>query len=546
MKTHVYKGVVISMIIVCISVALYGIVSSSKNSIPRSDDSQIITITNAEIKQGDEWVPITLPGYIDLHGRETIRCKLDYSFENGATPSFIMQANHSFLDVSLDGKTIYHVDPQPKSFGNYFVNTKLPSQVQGKYLEIGMSAPENSLHRIQLPELFIADEAVFLKQQLENDALSIVLNGLLFVVGSIMLALAFTNRKKPNFRKLLLQGLATLNLTVYFICETYTVVFLSTNSRLIYYSDMLSFSMIGTLLVLLFSCDFDDRYKKIFHMAAWVGIANTLLQLILSLTGVIELRMALPYTHILQVVSIVAVILCSVDSFRRHKKIESMFLLSVIIIGGLSDIVIFAAERNHSHNVFFLKIGILIYLSQQLYVYIKRFIQTIEENTRENYYRHLALWDTLTGCQSRISYEIDKREYKKSDVSTIFAFDINYLKRLNDIYGHVEGDNLLRTFGTLLILVFSEFGKCYRIGGDEFVVLCNNLQDRYEHDLIEKLNLEIDELNSNGSQKRPISYAVGICSTKETDGDFERASLLADKQMYENKQIMKSSVSAEL
>ena len=125
-------------------------------------------------------------------------------------------------------------------------------------------------------------------------------------------------------------------------------------------------------------------------------------------------------------------------------------------------------------------------------------------------------------------------------------FDINYLKRLNDIYGHVEGDNLLRTFGTLLILVFSEFGKCYRIGGDEFVVLCNNLQDRYEHDLIEKLNLEIDELNSNGSQKRPISYAVGICSTKETDGDFERASLLADKQMYENKQIMKSSVSAEL
>ncbi|MEG0688024.1 MAG: GGDEF domain-containing protein, partial [Hungatella sp.] len=222
------------------------------------------------------------------------------------------------------------------------------------------------------------------------------------------------------------------------------------------------------------------------------------------------------------------------------RNTKTIFCFSVIIIGGLMDMLLFTAERNRYHNVFFLNLGILVYMAQQSYLYLERFIEQIESITRENYYKNLAFQDVLTGCYSRLAYEIDKSKCPKSEVWTAFSFDINDLKKMNDLHGHAEGDRLLHTFGTLLILVFGNYGKCYRIGGDEFVVFCRNLSDPDCEELLLRLTKETAHLNGIQSQKLPISYAVGTYSTKDTKGDFEKAIFLSDEQMYENKKQIKS------
>ncbi|MEG0566661.1 MAG: diguanylate cyclase, partial [Hungatella sp.] len=285
------------------------------------------------------------------------------------------------------------------------------------------------------------------------------------MVGLAMLLLSLVNRKSIHFQKMMLQGITALNLSVYFMCETYSVLLLFPYSKIIYYLDMLTFSMVGTCFILIFAWELSSKYKKVLYTVAWLGIINTLLQLILGLTGFIELRLTLRYTHILQAVAAVITIGCLIDEYRRTRNTKTIFCFSVIIIGGLMDMLLFTAERNRYHNVFFLNLGILVYMAQQSYLYLERFIEQIESITRENYYKNLAFQDVLTGCYSRLAYEIDKSKCPKSEVWTAFSFDINDLKKMNDLHGHAEGDRLLHTFGTLLILVFGNYGKCYRIGG---------------------------------------------------------------------------------
>ena len=51
------------------------------------------------------------------------------------------------------------------------------------------------------------------------------------------------------------------------------------------------------------------------------------------------------------------------------------------------------------------------------------------------------------------------------------SIDLNGLKRVNDTYGHVAGDELIRAAADCMKNSFNEYGKIYRIGGDEFAVI---------------------------------------------------------------------------
>ena len=55
--------------------------------------------------------------------------------------------------------------------------------------------------------------------------------------------------------------------------------------------------------------------------------------------------------------------------------------------------------------------------------------------------------------------------------------DVDYFKQVNDTYGHIVGDKVLKTFGHLLARQFREHDIAGRIGGDEFMVLIRNINN---------------------------------------------------------------------
>ena len=80
-------------------------------------------------------------------------------------------------------------------------------------------------------------------------------------------------------------------------------------------------------------------------------------------------------------------------------------------------------------------------------------------------YRH----DGLTGLRNRRALEEDV-EKVIGDHVTAYMIDINYFKEINDVYGHSVGDMVLRSTARWLKSTFRE-DRCYRYGGDEFLIL---------------------------------------------------------------------------
>ena len=85
---------------------------------------------------------------------------------------------------------------------------------------------------------------------------------------------------------------------------------------------------------------------------------------------------------------------------------------------------------------------------------------------------HIAAQDPLTGLSNRrvVERHIETR-IRSAQVFSVISLDLNGFKKLNDTYGHLAGDDLLKQFATELRTLFRSHDVVGRVGGDEFIVL---------------------------------------------------------------------------
>ena len=131
---------------------------------------------------------------------------------------------------------------------------------------------------------------------------------------------------------------------------------------------------------------------------------------------------------------------------------------------------------------------------------------------------------------------------RKIDRTWVAVVDIDDVKRVNDTYGHEEGNIYLQGAAELMAKVFGR--DClYRIGGDEFVqILEGKAQDGVE-DRIRTFNEEVKKLQADDSLKpwEKVSAAVGIAKyDKGRDATAEETFRRADEAMYREKVAMKA------
>ncbi len=148
--------------------------------------------------------------------------------------------------------------------------------------------------------------------------------------------------------------------------------------------------------------------------------------------------------------------------------------------------------------------------------------------------RELSYKDQLTGLGNRRSYENELDVLRKTkDLLSVIAFDINNLKRNNDIFGHKAGDEMIKATADCIYKVFNDVGNCFRIGGDEFVVIMHEQISRCQAFL-----KDFDLLISNwkGELVEELSVSYGYASSDSNPQmDINSLVTLADKNMYNNK-----------
>jgi diguanylate cyclase (GGDEF)-like protein len=159
----------------------------------------------------------------------------------------------------------------------------------------------------------------------------------------------------------------------------------------------------------------------------------------------------------------------------------------------------------------------------------------------------LAHRDSLTELRNTTSYkgwitELD-RKIKDGDTSFgVAVFDINYLKEVNDTYGHSLGNELIVTVAHLISDTFKR-SPVFRIGGDEFVVILQNRDLANQEALFASLNAACETTCVDKDSVRfPISVARGYAEfDAERDALFSDVFERADEEMYKNKRMMKAS-----
>lgn len=152
----------------------------------------------------------------------------------------------------------------------------------------------------------------------------------------------------------------------------------------------------------------------------------------------------------------------------------------------------------------------------------------------------LSITDTLTGAFNRRSaYKILARHIeiarREKSSFTICYMDIDGLKTVNDTYGHVMGDTMIKTVADFIKNNIRASDFLFRMGGDEFLILLPKIKIQDFSNLIARIKIKLDQQKI---MDIPIDFSFGFCEFSGEENAILGCETLinkADANMYEEK-----------
>lgn len=151
---------------------------------------------------------------------------------------------------------------------------------------------------------------------------------------------------------------------------------------------------------------------------------------------------------------------------------------------------------------------------------------------RRNHVRRLeelCFEDQLTGIGNRHAVHDYFETMKPEDSIGILYCDVMGLKKMNDSKGHQAGDQLLIRASECLQRVFGEY-KLFRVGGDEFLALCEGIEEQELQERMRRLQQEM--------QEHDAPMALGHVWSADNREQIDKLLTLADNKMYEDKRML--------
>ena len=211
------------------------------------------------------------------------------------------------------------------------------------------------------------------------------------------------------------------------------------------------------------------------------------------------------------------------DLYTLHKSqdIQSLFIVPLHINGLLAGFIGVDNPRNSQHD---------LTLLHSLAYFIDN---TISKTRMADELRTLGLRDPLTGLGNRNAYLIACKSFAEAPspkVGVVFI-DLNGLKHINDTYGHEKGDEFIEGMSRIFARHFRS-SDIFRIGGDEFVFVCNNIRE-------DIFLLKLKSMRKECEAAYPGGLALG-CLWKDSVTDLDELIQQADERMYQEKKRIKA------
>ena len=297
----------------------------------------------------------------------------------------------------------------------------------------------------------------------------------------------------------------------------------------------LSLSFVPLLKILSKFCD--TKYISFARKSSSVILFLCLVVAALDFTKILHLEESLPFIFIIAFLGFITTIFLSVNIVFNRYCMTSLIYGLVILVVSISygafalspDIVV---------------LGILLFSISAFTSVFKEFTKDYKESVLEYVQDKMLYTDILTTLGNRQAFEkqIKHDDVNISDFKSYWAIsiDVNNLKYINNNFGHIQGDKVIQNVADTIDSAFRSVGNCYRIGGDEFIILLKN----QTKDGIEKYIELFHSLVSSYNQINDIEISVAIGYDFYKFGyDKSLYDLIArtDSLMCHNKKVVKAT-----
>lgn len=228
----------------------------------------------------------------------------------------------------------------------------------------------------------------------------------------------------------------------------------------------------------------------------------------------------------------------TIDVVRQISLITIPFMITLFvlsffmlkrIVNPIRDLASYASQINENHA------GNAPYIPEKYFelVDLKKAILIAVEHYQKkvDYAENKSNLDPLTEVYNRRALEKTVQDLENY---SIILFDIDNFKDVNDSYGHQIGDKVLIFLTQRVKSVIRDYDTCFRLGGDEFLIILPNTDINDAKEIAERLKNKLKDTISPCGET--ISISMGIGSFPELADSFSELYKITDQALYQSKQ----------
>lgn len=507
-----------------------------------SEDWKVITPKGEQI--------VTLPTNIQAKAGEKIVFSLILEEQPMMCNTILFHSGHQYIKVYLDDTLIMEYGynqktPVKMSPGSPWHIVRLPDNWEGKELAIETIAYYDASAGY-MEEVYLGTKSALVFKVYNEGKLSLFLIIPVLLTGIVMFVMSFFFHEKIAVRKLKYLGITAIVSSVWIFLESRVTQLVTGKLLLCMNLVFILFALIPVLFIyylMSFKIFNKSKYMRTLFV---ISVINYLAIQILRVFGIVDYLYTVPWVHVILIALIAGIIGIYINEKIKKRKLDEeskqiLFAVLVLAVFALIDVSRFYMMWVQAEAITFSKVGLFCFVLILGYSAVKQEAKENMNRIEQHMLQKLAYTDMLTGISNRTAFEECMEKYRKNlkNIKPILMItDMNGLKHINDTYGHVIGDNAIIIMAQALMKFFGKRAECFRIGGDEFCVITNEIEE-------DEFTLLVNQYKEYMQEQKIvsdcyISIACGIfkCMEEGIDSGF----VAADKKMYECKASIKREI----
>lgn len=518
----------------------------NSNSIEKKYHITIYDMTNGWVTPDGEVVSLDQPPQGDL--------VLTHSLEgmDKDNKRFCMTSTDTHIRAVFDSKQTYQYIPKlssllGESYGMYIHMIVIPPNAEEVTLYL------HSIYEFKpvcVGNLAIEDAGMFMGDLYHENLPGFVFCLLIVLFGALMLVIGFIEYGAGNRDALQFFSLGTfvVLIGVWSSNDTLILQIFTQRPELIRFIIYLCIIFVPYPPVSFIANITNRKDTALRYVMLFLVMLNFIVTMALSLLELSDIRRMLCFSHANVIIAIVILVYLLATAVR-HREIDKRMLnmiligMGAVIVGALLDIIRFQLFPSGIYtSSLYTRIGVFIFIVMVgLHLLRERRREAVERGQAE-LMKIMAYTDGLTELANRAAFhEREKEIADEGRACHIVQLDVNLLKQVNDVYGHAEGDRHIVSAAHAIRDSFAGIGTAYRTGGDEFIVIVEDVDGDGVAQALEGLEQAAATYNENERPPVPLQIAYGFARYQPEAMKLKEAEKLADERMYEKKKAMKAA-----